>query len=95
MAEDVLDHRLNTRTVHLNPFLSFLYMHMEYHIEHHIFPTIPFHALAKFRTLVDSQMPRPCTSLWDAFRELVPVLWKQRHDATYYIHRELPGGGSL
>ncbi len=95
LAEDVLDHRLNTRTVRLNPFLSYLYMHMEYHIEHHIFPTIPFHALARFRSVVDSQMPRPCTSLWDAFREVVPVLWKQRKDAGFYIHRELPGGGSL
>ncbi|MGA2378250.1 MAG: fatty acid desaturase [Spirochaetia bacterium] len=94
LAEDVLDHRLNTRTIHLNPFLSFLYMHMEYHIEHHVFPTIPFHALAKFRRIVDSQMPKACTSLWDAFQELVPVLLKQRHDPNFFIHRELPDGGS-
>jgi fatty acid desaturase len=93
LAEDVLDHRLSTRSIRLNPFLSFLYMHMENHIEHHLYPNIPFHSLRRFRTAIDSQMPPACTSLWAACREMVPTLWRQRHDAGYFIHRELPGPG--
>jgi fatty acid desaturase len=45
LAEDVRDHRLNTRTVKLNPFFRFLYFNMNYHIEHHMYPMVPFHAL--------------------------------------------------
>jgi fatty acid desaturase len=93
LAEDVLDHRINTRSIRLNPFLSFLYMHMEYHIEHHINPTIPFHALPRFRREIDSQMPTANKSLWDAYREIVPTMRKQRRDTSYYIKRQIPEGG--
>jgi Na+-transporting NADH:ubiquinone oxidoreductase subunit F len=93
LAEDVLDHRLNCRTIKLNWFLSFLYMHMEYHIEHHVFPTVPFHSLARFRAAVDDQMPRRCAGLWAAYKEMVPALLRQRTDAGYFIRRELPADG--
>jgi fatty acid desaturase len=49
LAEDVLDHRLNTRTVYMNPIFRFLDWEMNYHVEHHIFPNVPYHALAKLR----------------------------------------------
>ena len=45
LAEDVLDHRLNARTVYMNPIFRFLYWNMNYHVEHHMFPMIPYHAL--------------------------------------------------
>src|SRR5262249_3901675 len=45
LAEDVLDHRLNSRTVIMNPVLRFLYWNMNYHVEHHMFPMVPYHAL--------------------------------------------------
>jgi len=75
----------------VTPILSFLYMHMENHIEHHIYPNIPFHALARFRRVIDAQMPPACTSLWDAYREIVPALMKQRHDTSHFIRRKVPG----
>jgi fatty acid desaturase len=94
LAENVTDHRLNTRTVYLNPLFSFLYMHMEYHIEHHIFPNVPFHALPRLHKAVLDQMPRPYRGLWDAYRSMIPVLLRQRHDADYYLRRELPEAGT-
>ena len=33
LADNVKDHRKSTRTVILNPFFSFLYSNMEYHID--------------------------------------------------------------
>ena len=45
LAEDVLDHRLNSRTVYMNPIFRFLYWNMNYHVEHHMFPMVPYHAL--------------------------------------------------
>jgi fatty acid desaturase len=59
LADNVKDHRKSTRTVIMNPFISFLYSNMEYHIEHHIFPKIPCHNLKKFHKVVKDQMPKP------------------------------------
>ncbi len=38
LAENVLDHRLNCRTIKLNIVHRFLYWNMNYHLEHHMFP---------------------------------------------------------
>ena len=46
LAENVLDHRLNCRTVFMNPFSRFVYWNMNYHVEHHMFPLVPYHALS-------------------------------------------------
>jgi fatty acid desaturase len=44
---DCKDFRQSTRTVILNPLLSFLYWNMNYHIEHHMYPGVPCYRLAK------------------------------------------------
>ena len=36
LADNVIDHRLNTRTVLMNPVSRFIYWNMNYHIEHHL-----------------------------------------------------------
>ena len=66
LAENSKDHRRSTRTVILNPFFSFLYTNMEYHIEHHIFPKIPFHNLKKLHNVIKDQMPKPKRGVVDA-----------------------------
>ena len=53
------DFRENTRTVKLNPILEFLYWNMNYHIEHHMFPKIPFYNLKKLHVFLESDMPDP------------------------------------
>ena len=92
LAEDILDYRLNTRTIRLNPVVSFLYMYMEYHTEHHIYPNIPFHSLAQFRSIIDDQMPFAYKGLLKTSKELIPVLWRQRRNPNYFIKRMLPPG---
>jgi fatty acid desaturase len=92
LAENVRDHRLNTRTVNMNPIFRFLYFNMNYHIEHHLFPMVPFHALPKLHERVQHVLPHTYSGLIDAFREIVPVLIRQSKDANYFILREIPGG---
>ena len=41
LAENVLDHRLNCRTVYMNRVHRFLYWNMNYHVEHRMFPLVP------------------------------------------------------
>ena len=33
------------RTVLMNPVSRFIYWNMNYHVEHHMFPMVPYHAL--------------------------------------------------
>jgi fatty acid desaturase len=90
LAQDVLDHRLNSRSIRLNPFLSWLSMHMEYHTEHHIYPNIPFYSLAKFRAAINSQVPPAYQGLWRTYREEWPVLLRQQRDTDFFIKAKLP-----
>ena len=91
LAEDVLDHRLNSRTVHMNPIFRFLYWNMNYHVEHHLFPLIPYHALPKLHEAIKTDCPAPYPSTIAAYREIIPALARQLKDPTYCVRRELPG----
>lgn len=95
LAENVRDHRLNSRTVRLNPVFSFLYFNMNYHIEHHMFPMVPFHALPKLHQRIQNDLPYTYSGLFDALREIAPVLIRQSKDANYFLLRELPGQSKL
>ena len=90
LAEDVLDHRLNSRTVYMNPVNQFLYWNMNYHVEHHMFPLVPYHALPKLHELIKHDCPRPYATQWESYREIIPTLLRQVKEPTYFVQRELP-----
>jgi len=90
LDEDVFDHRLNTRTVLMNPVFDFLYVNMNYHIEHHMFPMVPFYRLPELHELIKDQCPAPHPSLFAAYREIIPALWRQRIDPASHVARQLP-----
>ena len=90
LAENVLDHRLNSRTVYMNPIHRYLYWNMNYHVEHHMFPLVPYHALAKLHAVVKDDCPAPYPSLFSAWREIVPAVLRQVKDPGYHIKRRLP-----
>lgn len=92
LKENVLDYHVSSRTVLLNPVVRFLYWNMHYHIEHHIFPSVPFHALPGFHDAVASQMPKPYSGLWPAWREILGIFARQQRDPEYVVVRELPMG---
>lgn len=90
LAENVLDHRLNCRTVYMNPINRFLYWNMNYHVEHHMFPLVPFHALPRLHEAVKDDCPEPYPSLLSAWREIIPAVLKQVKDPAYHVKRRLP-----
>ena len=94
LADNVLDHRLNTRTVYMNPFSRFVYLNMNYHVEHHMFPMVPYHALPALHEEIKDDLPPPAPSIAAAFRELAPMLWNQRRDPEMYVQRELAAEGA-
>jgi Na+-transporting NADH:ubiquinone oxidoreductase subunit F len=90
LAENVLDHRLNCRTVYMNPVNRFLYWNMNFHLEHHMFPLVPYHALPRLHELIKEDTPTPYSSILDAWREIVPAVLRQRKDPGYHVKRVIP-----
>ena len=90
LADNVIDHRLNTRTVYMNPISRFIYWNMNYHVEHHMFPMVPYHALPRLHELIKHDLPEPNPSMWHAYREVWPVVLKQLQNEDYFLKRELP-----
>lgn len=90
LAENVTDHRLNTRTVLMNPISRFIYLNMNYHLEHHMFTMVPYYNLPKLHALIKHDTPSPEPSILAAFQRLVPVLAKQLRNKDAVIVPELP-----
>jgi len=92
LAEDVLDHRLNSRTVYMNPVMRFLYWNMNYHIEHHMFPMVPYHGLPALHEEMKPFCPPAYRSIAAAYREIIPALIRQMREPQWHVVRELPPG---
>lgn len=90
LEENVLDHRKNCRTVKMNLVNRFLYWNMNYHIEHHMFPQVPYYNLPRLHKLVSDDMPQPYTGLLHAWREIIPAVIRQSKDPEYFVKRDVP-----
>jgi fatty acid desaturase len=90
LADNVTDHRLNSRTVLMNPLSRFIYWNMNYHVEHHMFPMVPFHALRRLHETIKHDLPAPSPSILSAYREMIPAFLRQLRYEDYFLKRELP-----
>lgn len=90
LADNVIDHRLNSRTVYMNRVSRFIYWNMNYHVEHHMFPMVPYHALPRLHAAIKHDLPAPNTSIAQAFSEMWPALKRQLAYEDYFLKRDLP-----
>jgi len=90
LAENVVDHRLNTRTVYLNPVSRFICWNNNYHMEHHMFPSVPFHQLPRLHKLIKHDVPAADTSIWKAYGRVLPILLHQKNNPNLFLRRKLP-----
>jgi fatty acid desaturase len=90
LAEDVLDHRLNSRTVCMNRISRFVYWNMNYHVEHHMYPMVPYHRLPELHEEMKADCPEPYPSIWATYREIVPTILRQLEDQRHFVRRRLP-----
>jgi fatty acid desaturase len=90
LADNVIDHRLNSRSVLMNPVSRFIYWNMNYHVEHHMFPMVPYHALPQLHALIKHDLPAPNRSIIAGYREMVPAFLRQLRNEDYFLKRELP-----
>ena len=89
LRDDVPDFRKCVRTITLDPISEFLYWHMNWHLEHHMFAAIPCYNLKKLHHAVARDMPEPRT-FFGSWREMRQAWDKQKHDPSYQFDTPLP-----
>jgi len=89
LQDNVEDFRLCCRTVKLNPFVQFLYFHMNYHIEHHMYASVPCYHLGRLSRALAPAMPR-ARWLLPAWIEIIGIVRKQKRDPAYQHVVPLP-----
>lgn len=104
LKENDNDFRKATRSVKVNPLAEFLYWHMNWHTEHHMFAGVPCYNLKKLYNEIADQMPEPRT-LVGAWREMRDTWDKQQENPGYYfdtlvppvvtVKKALPGDSAL
>ena len=62
----------STRTFCTNRVGRFLYLNMNHHVEHHLYPQVPFYSLPELHAAVADQTPRPDPGFW---RTNLDLLW--------------------
>ncbi len=89
LRDNVPDFRLCTRTIKLDPVSSFLYWHMERHIEHHMFAGVPCYNLKALSREISADLPEP-RSLISAWREMRHAWRRQQAEPSYQFDTPLP-----
>ncbi len=90
LSDNVSDYRLNTRTIVINPLLRFLYWHMNYHIEHHMYAAVPCYHLGELHDLIKDDLPHCPYGLVATWTTIIPILRQQQVDHDYQFVPDLP-----
>jgi fatty acid desaturase len=87
LPSDVPDWRVICHTVKLNPLWSYLYWHMEYHTEHHMYAAVPFFNLPKLREAILKDVPVAHPSFGACWKVLIEIKKRQETEPDFmYIH---------
>lgn len=92
LRSHVPDFRKCVRTITLDPLSEFLYWHMNWHLEHHMYAAIPCYNLKKLHQTVAHDMPATRT-LVGAWREMRETWKRQQADPSYAHDTPVPTPG--
>lgn len=67
----------STRSFHTSWLGRFLYMNMNNHVEHHLYPQVPFYSLPDLNVAVQEQLPEPDPGFWRTNLEVLSVVWRR------------------
>jgi fatty acid desaturase len=90
MADNVSDFRLCCRTILLDPVTEFMYWHMNYHTEHHMYAAVPCYNLPRLHRLIERDMPHCPRGLVETWREISAIQRRQAEDPSYRHLAPLP-----
>ncbi len=90
LIDNIPDYRLCTRTIILHPFVRFLYWHMNFHIEHHMYAAVPCYKLGRLHRAIEVDLPPCSVGLVASWREISAILDKQKEDPSYQYLPDAP-----
>ena len=92
LRSGVADFRTCVRTITLDPVSEFLYWHMNWHLEHHMYAAVPCYNLKRLHRAVARDMPAPRTLL-GAWREMRETWRRQQDEPAYAFDTPVPAPG--
>jgi fatty acid desaturase len=87
---NIPDFRQNSRTFTCSWLPAFYYWNMQYHIEHHMFPAVPFYNLPKLRKAIEHDLPPATHGLLATWRELLTLRRRSIEDPGYRFLPKIP-----
>lgn len=90
LQDNVADFRLCARTIHLNPILRFLYWHMNWHIEHHMYAGVPCYHLHRLHRLIEPQLPPTPRGLYATWKHIDELMQRQYREPGWQYQAPLP-----
>lgn len=90
LKDNVPDFRLCCRTIYLNPVLRFLYWHMNWHTEHHMYAAVPCYKLAKLHHLIRHELPHCPNGLVESWKQIAEIQARQKIEPGYQFVAQLP-----
>jgi len=90
LSPDVPDHRLCCRTFTCSWLPAFLYWNMQYHVEHHMFPAVPFFNLPKLRKAIEHDLPPAPHGLQATWKQMLEIHRQQQSNPNYAFVPALP-----
>lgn len=94
LQDEVEDFRLCTRSIYLNPLVQFLYWHMNYHIEHHMYAAVPCYKLGRLHRAIKHELPHTPNGLYETWRIIIRILRRQQREPSYQYMATLPAQSS-
>ena len=91
LQDRVPDFRLCCRTFTLHPVVRFLYWHMNYHTEHHMYAAVPCYRLGRLHALIRHDLPPCADGIAAVWREIALIQNQQAADPAYRHHDFAPG----
>jgi fatty acid desaturase len=91
LQDNVPDFRLCCRTFTVNPLVEFLYWHMNYHTEHHMYAAVPCYNLARLHRAIAHELPSCPRGLRATWKEIAAIQRIQSKQPGYQHIAQLPG----
>ena len=90
LVDNADDFRLCCRTIRVNPLFQFLYWHMNWHTEYHMYAAVPCYNLAGLHRAVQHELPPSLQGLAETWHQISSILFMQKQDPSCQYVQPLP-----
>ena len=87
---NIPDFRMNTRTFTCSWLPAFYYWNMQYHLEHHMYPAVPFYNIGKLRKELEPDLPKTTHGVIATWKDLLKLRRKCIADPSFVYVPECP-----